>query len=97
MAETPALSDVAIPLTVGIGAWFAAMPSLRDVRKADPDNVEFRHELRHTEMVVLGITIVVGIVAVSMVNHHAPLSAAVVCVGALMLAYEHAFVSINPN
>lgn len=91
----PDLNDVAIPLTVGIGAWFAAMPSLREVRNADSDNLAYRAELRHTELLVLGITVVVGSIATGMVRHHAPLTAAVVCVGALMLAYEHAF-SINP-
>lgn len=91
----PDLNDVAIPLTVGIGAWFAAMPSLREVRRADSDNVHYRSELRHTEIIVLGITVLVGGIATGMVRHHAPLSAAVVCVGALMLAYEHAF-TLNP-
>ena len=88
-------SDVAIPITVGVGAWFSAMPSIREVRETRFADEKARNSLRHTEFVVIATTVIVGALGAYMCRHHAPLTAAVVVVLGLMAAYEHAL-KLNP-
>lgn len=88
-------SDVAIPLTVGIGAWFTAMPDLREVRNANPDRA-YMVEIRHTEFAVIAVTVIVGVIGVAMCKHHAPLSAAILVVAALMGIYEFELRTVHP-
>lgn len=88
-------SDVGIPLAVGVGAWFAAMPELREIRKANPDR-DYMVEIRHTEFAVIAVTVIVGAIGAAMCKHHAPLSAAILVTAALMGIYEFELRTIHP-
>lgn len=87
-------SDVAIPVTVGVSAWFSAMPDLREIRNTAPED-SYVMEIRHTEFAVIAVTVIVGVIGAYMVKHHAPLSAAVLVVVALMAIYEYELKTIH--
>lgn len=87
-------SDIGIPLAVGIGAWFTALPELRELRSAHP-TAEYCADIRHTEYAVITVTVLVGAIGAAMCKHHAPLTAAVLVVAALMGIYEYELKTIH--
>lgn len=80
-------SDVVIPLSIGVGAWFTAMPDIRELRHTEY-NDEVCRDIRHIEATVIGVTLIAGVIGSYMCKNHAPLSAAIVVVLGLMFTYE---------
>ena len=90
-----AYSDVVIPLTIGVGAWFSAMPDIRELRHEEYTSATLA-DIRHIEITVIGVTVIAGVIGAYMCNHHAPLTAALVVVAGLMVTYEAAL-KMNPS
>lgn len=96
MKANAEFSDVAIAVSIGAGAWFAAMPALKEVRATSSSDSDYCLAMRHTEVCVAILTISVGIIGSVMLKDKAPAIAAVATVAGLVVFYEATF-RMNPN
>lgn len=77
--------DIAIPIGVGIGAWFAAAPDLAEIRQRDRGDSA---DLRGVELSVGVLTLGTGLAGTMITKSRGPLWAAVLVLATLFIIYE---------
>lgn len=92
-SNTPTLvgSSAVVPVlgaTQAIGAFFALVPAISDVRKASKDDVEFVADLRMGEFGASAITVGVGIIALYLTHDPSFLIVAMFSCLSLTALYE---------
>lgn len=97
MTNATEFAAIALVMTQGTAVSTAIMPSLSEIREAEPNDAEMLGYLRHAEIVSTAIT--VGIAAVSSVilRTTLPLIIAVVLMGGIIAAYELSLKETQPN
>lgn len=78
--------DIAIPITVGVGAWFAAMPEIAEIQRRDSADCA---DVRAIESLVTVLTLGTGVAGTLVTHSRGPLIASVLTLAALFVVYEY--------
>ncbi len=75
-------------VTQSIGMFTAFLPSLQDVRKADPNDAELVNDVRMGELVAASIALAVGAISSNMTDSSIPICVAAIAAAILIFVYE---------
>lgn len=87
-ANSGEFTAVGLTVTQALVLWTAFGPKFDEVRTADLSDTEFTNSLRHSEIMVGGITAGIGLLGSMMLRSKLPFFAAIASVAVLVLAYE---------
>lgn len=85
-----------LSITQGISAFTTFLPSLSDVRKADPTDVSFAADVRMGEVAAVTLTVGIGVIASSLTGSPIPAGTAVLICLVLVMVYENALKRDRP-
>lgn len=89
MAESGAvMSGAIVSLGQTVSAYSFFLPTLREVRKAGPDDSAMRGDVRMGEVAAAVVTTAIAVMISSMVGSQVPLITSVILTGVVIALYE---------